>query len=146
MVHGFSKFLNKKSDLSIKIKMNSLIFCGLILSLLFWSAVVLPPIELTTDKDVYKPGEEVNIRIKNISNKVLRGSITLTIKDEGGKVVDELVILLDWPSLKPGESIKHKWNQKGRVNGYGQVGEGKYIITAVGEGYKISREIEIKFS
>jgi hypothetical protein len=123
--------------------MNSLIFCGLILSLLFWSAAVPSPIELTTDKAIYKPGEEVHIRIKNISSKVLRGSITLTIKDEKGKIVDELVILLDWPPLKPGEAIRHKWNQKGRVDGYGQVSEGKYILTAGGEGYKVSKEIEI---
>jgi hypothetical protein len=127
--------------------MNSLLIS--VIGVIFICTLILAtgigaPITISTNKRVYEPGESVHIYIKNKSWKILRDSITLRIKDEKGKNIDETIFMLGWSPFKPGETIEHKWNQKGRIDGYGQVGEGKYIIWALTPEYKVSKEIEIR--
>ena len=102
-----------------------------------------PKIELSTDRSVYKIGEPVLIHIKNMSLFPIRDSVTLNIKDEDGKIVDTLVIMTGWSPIHPLKSIEHEWNQKGKIDGYGQVKLGKYTISASCGGSVEIVEIEI---
>jgi O-glycosyl hydrolase len=51
------------------------------------------PIEVTTDKSVYKLGEKVVIKIRNKGTQELRDSITLRIKNADGEKVFETVYM-----------------------------------------------------
>jgi hypothetical protein len=135
--------INKNYKISMKVLLISIVTLIFICTFILVAGVRVP-IAISTDKKVYALGEPVYIYIKNKSGRTIRESITLIIKDEKGRNIDETIFMLGWSPLRPGETIEHEWNQKGKIDGYGQVSEGKYIIWALMRGYKASKEIEIR--
>jgi uncharacterized protein YfaS (alpha-2-macroglobulin family) len=112
---------------------------GILMGLLSWG-IVGEPIALSTDKDIYKPGEEVRIFIKNVSKKAIGESITLRITSEKGEIADETVFMLGWSPLEPGKTLNYTWSPTKDLS------EGNYLITASlpKSDIKVSKKIEIR--
>ena len=82
------------------------------------------PIEVTTEKSVYKIGEKVVIKIRNNGKLELRDSITIRIKDADDQKVFETIYMGGWSPIAPGDSIEEIWHQEGIKEG------GKYQVCA----------------
>lgn len=105
------------------------IFCGIIPSLSLGGTTVDVRIDITTDKEVYTPGEWVNITVTNVDSLTAAGDpnlqvyrVTDTYYYRIRDVFEEELVF----ELKPGESFTYAWDQ---TDDYGmQVMKGTYEI------------------
>jgi len=86
-----------------------------------------PELEISTDKTVYQPGEEVQIFFKNIGDELLcGGGPTVTIYNEENEIIYQLASYCYW-ELEPGEFMEWPpWDQTNFQDE--QVEVGSYVI------------------
>jgi len=83
-------------------------------------------LEVTTDKDVYDPGETVTIYLTNIDDEILYGGGPLiTIYNEDDEIVFEEATYC-WHELEPEEYITWTWDQTDQQGS--QVPNGFYVV------------------
>lgn len=83
-------------------------------------------IETSTDKNVYKSGEEVNLIITNIGDTVISGNPSFQIYNFNDELVHEVYIYL-WIELYPNEAFDTMWWDQKDLDG-NQVSDGGYRL------------------